>query len=442
MPLAVSRPKDNPFMRSLAFPKNFIWGVATSAPQIEGASFTDGKGPSIWDTFARTPGKIRDGSNLDIACDHYHRFHEDFALMAKLGVKHYRLSLAWTRIFPQGQGAVNQAGVDFYNQLIDAMLDYGITPWVTMFHWDLPQSLEDAGGWRVRSTVKAFASYADFIVKTFGDRVKNWFTLNEIFCLATLGHGTGGKAPGTLENDTVLNQVYHHAILCHGHGVRAVREHGRPGSQVGLAEVSVVPIPVTETPRDIAAARKAFIASQFRVIDPIYRGHYAADYLRAAGRAAPKIHRQDFDLISLPTDFLGLNIYTGCFVRAGKYSRPEQLPLPVGYPRSDCDWLKFVPQALHWGPRHAAEIYNVKAIYITENGVGYDEPPPVNGEMLDLHRREYLRNYLRELHDAIAHGIPVKGYFLWSFLDNFDWEDGYTRRFGIVHTDFATQKSV
>ncbi len=427
-------------MPSLTFPNKFVWGVAMAAPQIEGASFTDGKGPSIWDTFARKPKKIRNGDNLDIACDHYHRFRDDFELMAKLGVKHYRLSIAWPRVLPHGRGSINQAGLDYYLSVLDALQEFGITPWVTMFHWDLPQTLEDEGGWRVRSTVDAFAEYADLIVKTFGKRVKNWITLNEIFCIATLGHEVGSKAPGANEDPAVINQIYHHAILCHGHGVRAVREHGQRGSRVGLAEVSVAPIPVTETPRDIAAAQKAFIASQIRVLDPIYRGRYATSYLNEAGRAAPKFQRNDFDLISLPTDFLGLNIYTGSFVRAGKHGRPETLPLPKGYPGSDCAWLKFMPQALHWGPRHAAEIYKVKNIYITENGVGYDDPPPVDGELFDLHRRDYLRTYLCELQRAIALGVPVKGYFLWSFLDNFEWEDGYSNRFGIVHNDFPTQQ--
>jgi len=439
MPASPRQTEPPPFMRSLVFPKKFVWGVAMSAAQIEGASFTDGKAPSVWDTFAKVPGKIRNGGNLDIACDHYHRFRDDFSLMAKLGVKHYRLSLAWPRIFPHGNGSANQAGVDFYHRLLDALLEYGITPWVTMFHWDLPQALEDEGGWRVRPTVDAFASYADFVVKTYGDRVRNWITLNEIYCFTTLGHGGGSKAPGTVENAAVLNQTYHHALLSHGHGVRAVREHGRRGSRVGLSEVSIVPIPVTETPRDIAAARKTFIASHIRVLDPIYNGRYSTGYLSEAGRSAPKFQRADFDLISLPADFLGLNIYTGCFVRAGKHGRPEVLPLPASYPRADCEWLKLMPQALHWGPRHAAEIYKIKSIYITENGAGYEEPSSTDGEVIDLHRREYLRNCLRELRDAIDLGVPVKGYFLWSLLDNFEWEDGYERRFGIVHVDFSTQ---
>jgi beta-glucosidase len=411
-----------------------------AAPQIEGASFTDGKGPSIWDTFARTPGKIRNGDQLDVACDHYHRYRDDFALMAKLGVKNYRLSIAWPRIFPEGRDAVNQAGVDYYHNLIDILLAHEITPWVTMFHWDLPQALEDQGGWRVRKTVDAFAAYADLIVKAYGDRVKNWITVNEIFCFAQLGYGQGYKAPGATENEATLNQIHHHALLAHGQGVRAVREHGRRGSIVGLSDVSTISVPVTETPRDIAAAQKAFVTDNIRTLDPIYRGRYATSYLRAAGENAPKFQRRDFDLISLPTDFLGLNIYTGHFVRAGKHGRPERLPLPAGYPRSDCAWLNLMPQALYWGPRNAAEIYGVKAIYITENGAGYDDAAPINGEVLDLHRREYVRHCLLELHRAIADGAPVKGYFLWSFLDNFEWEDGYARRFGIIHTDFTTQQ--
>lgn len=427
-------------MLPFTFPKNFVWGVAMAAPQIEGASFTDEKGPSIWDRFARQPGKIRNGDTLDIACDHYHRYREDFALMAKLGVKHYRMSIAWPRIFPTGRGKVNQAGIDFYHRVLDSLESHGITPWVTMFHWDLPQALEDEGGWRVRRTSEDFGAYADTIVKAYGDRVKRWITLNEIYCFASLGHGRGGKAPGTKESEATLNQIYHHALLAHGQGVRAVREHGSRGSLVGLTDIATISVPVSETAPDIAAARKAFVEDNIRVLDPIYRGRYAASYLRSAGAKAPKVQKGDFRLISQPTDFLGLNVYTGHFVRAGKHGRPEKLALPAAYPRTDCTWLNIMPQALHWGPRMLADLYDVKAIYITENGAGYDDPPPINGELLDLHRREYVRSYLQELHRAIAAGAPVKGYFLWSFLDNFEWEDGYGRRFGIVYTDFATQK--
>ncbi len=425
---------------NLRFPKNFVWGVAAAAPQIEGAAFEDGKGESNWDRFARQPGRIANGDNLDVACDHFHRFRKDFALMASLGVKHYRLSIAWPRIFPAGRGALNQKGVDFYHRLIDAMLTHGITPWVTMFHWDLPQALEDEGGWRVRATVDAFAIYADTIVKACADRVKNWITLNEMRCFTVLAYGDTLRPPGLVESEQVVNQTYHHAILAHGHGVRAVREHGGRGARVGLTDDSTVTVPVTETPADIAAARAKFAELNLRSIDPIFRGRYSAQYLRFTGRDRARVQRGDFDLIGLPTDFFGFNIYTGLFVRADRNGRPETLPFPAGFPAADAAWLRLVPQAMYWGPRHVTDLYGPKAIYITENGAGYDDAPPVRGEVLDLHRRDYVRQCLVELRRAISDGVPVRGYFLWSFMDNFEWLDGYTRRFGICYTDYRTQK--
>ncbi|PTY05096.1 beta-glucosidase [Opitutaceae bacterium EW11] len=428
-------------MSQLRFPHNFIWGVATAAPQIEGAAFDDGKGPSVWDMFSRVPGKILNGDTLDVACDHYHRYRDDIALMVKLGVKHYRLSIAWPRIYPQGRGAVNQPGIDFYNRLIDALLDKGITPWVTMFHWDLPQSLEDEGGWRVRGIVDSFGNYADTIVKAYGDRVKNWITLNEIFCFTRLGYGTGLKAPGAKEPEAVVNQTFHHALLCHGHGVRAVREHGRRGARVGLTDNPAVSIPVTASERDIAATREAFIDDNTRVLEPLFNGRYHPRYLRAGGANAPRVQKGDFDLITLPTDFLGLNLYTGTYVRAGRRGqRYERLAFPANHPRADSPWLSLAPQTMYWGTRLVTDLYGDRPLYITENGAGYDDLPPVDGEVIDLHRREYVRNCLRELHDAIHDGVPVRGYFLWSFMDNYEWEDGYQRRFGIVYNDFATQK--
>ncbi|MDR2674702.1 MAG: beta-glucosidase [Opitutaceae bacterium] len=426
--------------RPLAFPKNFIWGFSAAAPQIEGAAFADGKGPSVWDTFSRRSGAVHNGDNLDVACDHYHLYKKDFALMAKLGARHYRLSIAWPRIFPEGTGAVNRKGLDFYKRLLDVMQRRGIAPWVTMFHWDLPQALENRGGWRVRATADAFATYADTIVKAFGDRVKNWITLNEIICFTRHAYGTGQKAPGAKEGEAVVNQTHHTALLAHGHGVRAVREHGGRDARVGLADNPGVPIPVTETERDIIAARTAFINANIRVIDPIYRGYYSAAYRRITGKDAAVCRKKDFDLISMPADFLGQNIYSGYFVRAGKDGRPETLPLPPSYPRTDAPWGAHVPQSIYWGPRHAAEAYGVKCIYITENGAGYNDRPPANGEMHDLHRRDFVRNYLKEVRRGIGDGVPVKGYFLWSFMDNFEWQDGYARRFGVVYCDFKTQK--
>ncbi len=427
-------------MKPLRFPAGFTWGVATAAPQIEGAAFEDGKSASVWDTFSRQPGAVLNGDTLDVACDHYRRFDQDFALMRSLGIRHYRLSLAWPRILPGGRGVVNQKGVDFYHRLFDSLQKHGITPWVTMFHWDLPQALEDEGGWRVRGVTEAFAQYADTIVQAYGDRVKNWITLNEIFCFTRLGYGTGQKAPGLRESEQVVNQTHHHALIAHGHGVRAVREHGGRGARVGLTDNVIVPTPVDLQPANVAAAKRAFVEENIRVLDPLFTGRYSAGYRKITGTAAARVERGDLKLISQQMDFLGLNIYTGFFVRAGKGGRPEKIEFPANYPRSDCTWLYLMPQVLYWGPKFVTELYGPLPLYITEHGAGYNEVPPVNGEVQDLHRRECIRNYLAQLRSAMKDGVPVKGYFLWSFMDNYEWEDGYQRRFGIVYNDFATQR--
>lgn len=423
------------------FPDHFVFGVAAASAQIEGAAFVDGKGESIWDRFCRTPGKVLNGDNLDVACDHYNRFDEDFALMAELGVKHYRLSIAWPRIYPQGDGPLNQAGLDFYHRLFASMARHGITPWVTLFHWDLPQALEDQGGWTSRRTVEAFARYAETVVQAFAPVVRHWITLNEIRCFTTLAYGLGVKAPGLKAPEAVVNQTHHHALLAHGYAVRAVRQFGGEGAQVGLTDNCDVCVPISETPQDIAAAKAWFLERNAHVLGAIHGGGYSADYLARVGDAAPQVLPGDFDLISLPTDFLGLNIYTATYVRAARDASAayEVVPLPAHYPRADSPWLNIVPQAIYWAPRLCAELYGHQAIYITENGCGYDDEPVENGEVRDLHRRDYVRAHLREVHRAVADGVPIDGYFLWSFIDNYEWEDGYTRRFGIVHCDFATQ---
>ncbi len=424
-----------------SFPDNFIWGVSTAAPQIEGAAQADGKGESVWDRFSRVPGKVLNGDTLDVACDHYHRFPADFALLRSLGIRNYRMSIAWPRILPKGDGPVNQAGIDYYHRLFDSLATNGITPWVTMFHWDMPQALEDRGGWTDHVTVDAFARYADTIVSAYSGKVKNWITLNEIKCFTLLGYGPGAfAAPGRPVSAKLLNQTFHHALLCHGHGVRAVRQHGGPGARVGLTDNCDVPIPVTESPADIQAARAWFVEKNLHILDPIHRGKYSEDYLKRVGGDAPTVRDGDFELISAPTDFLGINIYTGYWVRAKPGAAYEEIDAPVNYPRADSKWLRLTPQVIYWGARLVHETYGAKPIYVTENGCGYDAENVVNGEVLDLHRRDFLRSYLRELQRAIDDGVPVAGYFVWSFLDNFEWADGYVRRFGIVHVDFATQK--
>ena len=421
------------------FPPSFVFGVAAASAQIEGAAFEDGKGESIWDRFSRVPGKVAHGDTLDVACDHYHRFDEDFALMAALGIRHYRLSIAWPRLYPRGDGALNEAGLDFYRRLLQSMARHGITPWVTLFHWDLPQALENRGGWISRHTVDAFARYAETVVRELSPWVRHWITLNEIRCFTWLAYGVGTKAPGRRESAALVNQTYHHALLAHGHAVRAVRLHGGAGAQVGLTDNCDVCVPVTETEADIAAARAWFTDRNAHLLGAMHAGHYPAAYLERAGRDAPKVEAGDFDLISQPTDYLGLNVYTATYVRAGSDTPYESLALPSHYPRADSPWLHIVPQAIYWAPRLCHELYGHRSIFITENGCGYDHEPVVGGEVIDLHRRDYVRAHLREVRRAIADGVPVDGYFLWSFIDNFEWEDGYERRFGIVHCDFETQ---
>jgi beta-glucosidase len=425
---------------SYSFPSDFVWGVATAAPQIEGAAHLHGRGESIWDRFASKPGNVANGDTPENACDHYHRFRGDFALMRRLGIRHHRLSVAWPRIFPTGRGTPNHKGLDFYQRLIDAMLSAGITPWVTLYHWDLPQVLEDEGGWRARSTAEAFGRYAETVVRALGDRVEHWITLNEIPCFIGLSYRLGIHAPGARETDRVVNQAYHHALLAHGHGVSAVREYGGRRARVGLVHNPDVPIPVTETSRDISAAQKLYAHGNAHILAPLYLGRYPTTYLRRTGINRPQVARGDLALISLPTDFLGLNVYSGNFVRAGRDGRPETLTLPGNYPRADLTWLNHAPQSIYWTLRHAHTLYRPKALYVTENGAGYEDQPNAAGEIIDLHRRDYVRNHLIAVHRTIEDRLPVRGYFLWSFLDNFEWAEGYVKRFGIVYNDFKKQR--
>jgi beta-glucosidase len=429
-------------MATYQFPDRFVWGAATAAAQVEGAARADGKGESIWDRFASLPGNVKNGDTPEIACDHYHRYEADFDLMRKLGISHYRLSVAWPRVFPAGDGAINMRGLDFYSRLIDALLARHITPWVTMFHWDLPQALEDRGGWLARGTVDAFGRYAEEVVKRLGDRVTNWFTVNEIPCFIGNGYGNGYFAPGKRVGRRDLNQAYHHALIAHGRGVDAVRSLGEPGARVGLVHnhLPAPPIPVTETDGDIAAALAEYKRLNGQLMGPIFFGHYPEEFLRDAAADAPRVAAGDMDQIARRTDFLGLNVYAGDFVRAGGNGRPEVLPFPRGYPEGSLRWLKITPQSVYWAIRHAAQAFGVKTFYMTENGAAFDDDITSAGEILDLHRREYLRIHLVELHRAIAEGYDVRGYFLWSLLDNFEWAEGYQKRFGVVHVAFDTQR--
>jgi beta-glucosidase len=429
-------------MATYEFPSGFVWGAATAAAQIEGAARSRGKGESIWDRFATEPGKIKNGDTPEIACDHLERYEADFDLLNELGIAHYRLSIAWPRVFPSGDGPINTRGLDDYSRMIDSLVARGITPWVTLFHWDLPQALEERGGWRARGTADAFARYAHHVVKRLGDRVQHWFTVNEIPCFIGNGYGNGYFAPGKQVGARELNQAYHHALLAHGYAVEAVRSYGMPGARVGLVHnhLPAPPIPVTETDADIAAARAEYERTNGQLMGPVFLGHYPEAFLREAGADAPPVEPGDMERISLPTDFLGLNVYAGNFVRAGADGRCAVLPFPSGYPEGALWWLKITPQSLYWAVRHAAEVFGVKTFYMTENGATFHDEITPDGEVLDLHRREYLRNYLVELHRAVAEGYDVHGFFVWSLLDNFEWAEGYGKRFGIVYVDFSTQQ--
>jgi len=424
------------------FPDGFVWGVAAAAAQIEGSARADGKGESIWDRFAATPGKVRNGDTPATACDHYRLYAEDAALMAALGVRHYRLSMAWPRVVPGGVGLVNPLGLDFYDRLVDALLAHGVTPWVTLFHWDLPQALEDRGGWLDRATADAFRPYAEAVVTRLADRVSRWFTVNEIPCFIGNGYGNGTFAPGRRVSPRELNRAYHHALLAHGHGVEAVREFGAAGSEVGLVQnhLPAPPIPLTETRADVAAALDEYRRTNDQLMGPVFLGHYPEAFLREAGADAPEVRPGDLERIARPTDWLGLNVYSGNYVRAGDSGRPEVLPFPAGYPTGALPWLKLAPQCLYWAVRQAREAYGVRAFYITENGAAFDDEPTPGGEVFDLHRREYLRTHLAELRRAVAEGDDVRGFFVWSLLDNFEWAEGYAPRFGIVHIDYSTQR--
>lgn len=458
-------------MSLFTFPEDFIFGTATSSYQIEGATGEDGRGPSIWDAFCRAPGAVLDGHTGDVACDHYHRIEQDVALMRELGVGAYRFSIAWPRIIPDGEGEVNPRGLDFYSRLVDALLAAGITPYATMYHWDLPLALEERhGGWRSRTTAEAFGRYAETVVRALGDRVTNWMPLNEMPATIIAGYEAGFHAPGAKEPRGVVNQVQHHCLLAHGLGVRAVREHGTAGSEVGTAHDARVYVPVIETDEHVEATRQAFVNDNGPMLEPMARGTYPAAWLEAMGPDAPKIEPVDMDIISSPCDFIGLNVYRGFFVEAAgsesthrgmtvagggalnapapvamtpsTATRPEDatydvLPFPESYPRGASEWVLLVPQAVYWGLRHLHQEYGYRKLYITENGTpGKDDT--VDGRCIDLDRVEYYRLYLQNAARAVADGLPLAGYFAWSMMDNFEWSHGYHDRFGIHYVDFET----
>lgn len=422
----------------LQFPPNFLWGCATAAYQIEGAVSEDGRKPSVWDTFSHTPGKTFHGETGDVADDSYHLYKEDVQLLKNLGVKVYRFSISWSRVFPDGTGQPNQKGMDYYQRVVDELLKNNIAPYITLFHWDLPQALP--GGWQSRDTSKAFGDYAAYISKQLSDRVGHFFTTNEFTCFTDIGYKEGRFAPGLKLPDAQVNQIRHHAVLAHGMAVQAIRANGKAGTQIGLAENAAVCVPVIETREHIEAAHRATREENAPFLTAVLEGKYTDGYLQREGANAPKVEAGDMKIIGSPLDFVGLNVYTPEYVRADAS--------PVGYvvekrqasfPRMASDWLYIGPEVIYWAVRNVSDIWKPKALYITENGCSADDVITADGRVEDTDRVMYLRNHLTHLHRAASEGYPIKGYFLWSLLDNYEWADGYSKRFGLHYVDFKTQ---
>jgi beta-glucosidase len=428
------------------FPENFLWGTATAAYQVEGAVHEDGRGPSIWDTFSHTPGKTYQGQTADVADDFYHRYKEDVPLMQRLGVKGFRFSIAWPRVFPQGTGTPNPKGLDFYKRLLDALHKANIEPFCTLFHWDLPQALQDKGGWANRATSHAFADYAHYTVSQLSGSITNWMTTNEFDSFIDDGYGTGGSAPGLKLPRKELAATRHNAVLAHGLGVQAIRAAATRPVLVGFAEDVHGVMPAIVDPAHIRAAEIGIREENAPYLTVILEGHYTDHYLSTLGPDAPVFTPEELKTISSPLDFLGINIYTTReAIPSDNAPGYQMVERPSTYPHMASEWLFMNPQAIYWTPKLVSQIWGVKKLYITENGCSSDDiirtdvPPPAP-HVLDSDRVMYLRNYLGQMQRGISEGVPLHGYFLWSLLDNYEWASGFSKRFGITYVDFETQK--
>jgi beta-glucosidase len=435
-----SRSHDRP-----TFPDSFLWGVATSAYQVEGAVAEDGRGRSVWDTFAHTDGMIRDGDTGDVTCDHYHRWAEDVRLMSDLGIRAYRFSIAWPRIQPTGRGAPNPAGLAFYDRLVDGLLAAGIAPCPTLFHWDLPQSLEDRGGWIVRDTAERFGEYAGRVATALGDRVPMWITLNEPFVHVTMGYALGRHAPGRVLLAAAFPAT-HHLLLGHGFAVDALRSTARPDALVGITNNLAPAVPASDAVADLAAANRLDGLHNRTYTDPVLLGRYPTDLEQLYGEENLSVIRDgDEAVLGAPLDFLGVNYYFPNTVRAGDEGTPFGLELvpQTGLPRTAFDW-PVVPEALTDLLVGLDDRYGLALppIYITENGAAYADTVDPAGQVSDPDRIDFLDRHLRALRAAMDSGVDVRGYFVWSLLDNFEWAEGYSKRFGLVYVDFATQRRI
>ena len=426
----------------MSFPAEFLWGAATSAYQIEGATREDGRGSSIWDAFTTEPGRVHLGQSGEIAVDHYHRMEQDVRLMAELGLTAYRFSIAWPRVLPEGRGQPNAAGLDFYSRLVDTLLASGITPVATLYHWDLPSALYATGGWRNRDTTQAFADYAEVAARRLGDRVRWWVTHNEPWCTAYLGYVSGVHAPGVRGDHQAAVDVAHHLLLSHGLAIPRIRANA-PEAKVGAA-LNLFPIFAgDERPETARAVQRADRLHNRWFLDPLYRGEYPSRLFEDLGVASPPIQDGDMAIIGAPTDFLGVNYYSRWVIRAGTET-PHGIDYIRDLPRAnltDMGWEVY-PHGLDITLQGLTRAYHPAALLVTENGAAFADEWNGDGRVADRQRVIYLRDHLEAMERAIEHGAPVAGYFVWSLMDNFEWAEGYSRRFGLIYVDFETQRRV
>lgn len=429
-------------MAQHTFPDGFLWGAATSSQQIEGGRHAGGRSESIWDRFAAESGKIEDNSIPDVTCDHYHRWHEDLELMKWLGLGAYRFSIAWPRVIPTGRGQVNDKGLDFYDALVDGLLDAGIQPFPTLYHWDLPQVLQDEGGWAERSTAEAFCEFTEAVTRRLGDRVHHWTTHNEPWCAAVLGYEEGHHAPGHTNPAEALRAA-HHLMLSHGWATDVIRQEVR-NAEVGIVLIHTPAYAATPSEADKDAARwfDGFFNRWY--LDPIFNGSYPEDAIQDRIRAGhldgpelPYVQEGDLAAISAPLDFLGFNYYSRAIMKAGPDGKPVDAKTMPKEELTDMGWEVY-PEGLYDGLTRVHRDYAPKKIYIAENGAAYDYPKDGNGRIADPKRVSYLRDHLLAANRAIADGVPLKGYFTWSLMDNFEWGFGFKKRFGLFGVDFKT----
>ncbi len=421
-------------MTTYTFPHDFLWGAATAAYQVEGAWNEDGRGESIWDRFSHTPGNVSNGDTGDIACDHYHRYEEDIALMRQLGLKAYRFSTSWSRVLPNGRGRINPKGLDFYDRLVDRLCAANIEPLLTLYHWDLPQALQDEGGWDNRDTAYAFADYAALMVKRLGDRVKFWTTFNEPSVITYIGFLTGDHAPG-FKDQRMAYQVAHHLMVAHGLGVQAIRA-AKPDVKAGIVLNLWPAEPASDSADDVAAADKFWNESETLFLDPIFKGHYPPAVYDKIGRDMPKINDGDMAFISQKLDYVGINFYSRNVLSAnGKVEKIE------GSEYTEMGWEVCAPALRRMLVKIDRE-YKLPPIFITENGVAFKDEISADGRVHDPRRIEYLKNHFIQTRLAMLDGVDVRGYMVWSLMDNFEWGHGFSKRFGLTYIDYVTQKRI